>query len=206
MITPPDITSPIDLRSIKDAAEWESTAMEKRPWRVEFFDVFASEIAKHSEKADVIELGSGPGFLAAHLFPKLPQLKLHLLDFSEAMHSLAQARLGAKASSVQYLVRSFREPDWSAGLGNFDYVITNQAVHELRHKRHAVGLHRAISTLLRPQGSYLVCDHYAGDDGMRNHELYMTIQEQKSALRAAGFSQVDQLLAKGGLVLHRASI
>jgi SAM-dependent methyltransferase len=206
MNTSPDIPSPIDLRSLKDAAEWGSTAMEKRPWRVEFFDIFASEIAKHFENAEVLELGSGPGFLAAHLLAKLPQLKLHLLDFSEAMHSLAQARLDGRASSVKYLVRSFREPDWSADLGNFDCVITNQAVHELRHKHHAVDLHRAVSTLLRPQGIYLVCDHYAGDDGMRNNELYMTIQEQKTALLVAGFSQVDQLLAKAGLVIYRAAI
>jgi ubiquinone/menaquinone biosynthesis C-methylase UbiE len=206
MISSPDIPSPIDLRSLQDAAEWESTAMEKRPWRMAFFDVFASEIAQHSEKTKVLELGSGPGFLAAHLLAKLPQLKLHLLDFSEAMHSLAQARLGAKASSVQHLVRSFRDPDWSADLGNFDCVITHQAVHELRHKRHAVGLHRVVSALLRPQGSYLVCDHYAGDDGMRNDQLYMTIPEQKAALLDAGFSEVNQLLATRGLVLHRATI
>jgi SAM-dependent methyltransferase len=206
MTSSSDIPSPIDLRSPQDAAEWESTAMEKRPWRVEFFDVFASEIAQHSEKTKVLELGSGPGFLAAHLLAKLPHLKLHLLDFSEAMHSLAQARIGAKALSVQYLVRSFRDPDWHAGLDSFDCVITNQAVHELRHKRHALGLHRAVSTLLRPQGSYLVCDHYAGDDGMRNDQLYMTIPEQKAALLDAGFSEVDQLLVTRGLVLHRATI
>jgi ubiquinone/menaquinone biosynthesis C-methylase UbiE len=202
----PDVHSPIDLRSLKDASEWASTAMEKRPWRVEFFDVFASEIARHSEKAGVLELGSGPGFLAAHLLAQLPQLNLHLLDFSEAMHSLARERLGKKASSVKYIVRSFREPDWSADLQSFDCVITNQAVHELRHKRHAIGLHRAVRALLKPEGSYLACDHYVGGDGMRNDQLYMTIQEQQAALLEAGFSRVDQLLAKGGLVLNRAMV
>jgi SAM-dependent methyltransferase len=204
MTIPPDIPSPIDLRSLQDAIDWESTAMEKRPWRLEFFDVFSSELAKHTEKVDVLELGSGPGFLAAHLLAQLPQLKLHLLDFSVAMHALAQKRLATKDASVQYIVRSFREPDWFAGVGKFDCVITNQAVHELRHKSHAIGLHRAVRDLLRSHGSYLVCDHYAGDDGMHNDQLYMTIQEQKVALLEAGFSQVDQLLAKDGLVLHRA--
>jgi ubiquinone/menaquinone biosynthesis C-methylase UbiE len=203
---PPDVESPIDLRSLKDASEWASTAMEKRPWRVDFFDVFASEIASHSEHAEVLELGSGPGFLATHLLAQLPQLNLHLLDFSEAMHSLAKERLGARAPSVQFLVRNFREPDWFAGLQSFDCVITNQAVHELRHKRHAIGLHHAVRALLKPEGSYLVCDHYAGGDGIRNDQLYMTIQEQKAALLAAGFSRVDQLLAKGGLVLNRAMV
>jgi ubiquinone/menaquinone biosynthesis C-methylase UbiE len=203
---PPDVHSPIDLRLLKDASAWESTAMEKRPWRVEFFNIFTSEIATHSGNADVLELGSGPGFLAAHLLAQLPQLNLHLLDFSEAMHSLARERLGKKASSVKYIVRSFREPDWSADLQSFDCLVTNQAVHELRHKRHAIGLHRAVRALLKPEGSYLVCDHYVGGDGMRNDQLYMTIQEQQAALLDAGFSRVDQLLAKGGLVLNRAMV
>ncbi len=200
----PDIPSPIDLRTLKDATDWESTAMEKRPWRTEFFDLFASEIGKHSETAKVLELGSGPGFLAVHLLGKLPQLKLHLLDFSDAMHALAKMRLASKASSATYITRSFLEPDWPANLGDFDCVITNQAVHELRHKRHAANLHRAVRTLLRPHACYLVCDHYSGDDGMQNDQLYMMIQEQKASLIEAGFTIVEQLLVKGGLVLHPA--
>ena len=199
-----DIPSPIDLRTIKDATDWESTAMEKRPWRVEFFDIFSLEISKCSDTAKVLELGSGPGFLAAHVLHALPRLKLHLLDFSDAMHALAKKRLAAKGSSSIYITRSFREPDWAVGLDDFDCIMTNQAVHELRHKRHATNLHRAVRALLRPQGSYLVCDHYCGRDGMKNDQLYMTIEEQKAALMEAGFTKVDQLLAKGGLVLHRA--
>jgi len=201
---PPDVPSPIDLRNPKDAAEWESTAMEKRPWRPEFFDAFAEQIGLVAGHAEVLELGSGPGFLAAHILGKLPQSRLHLLDFSDAMHALARARLGSRADLVHFIVRSFREPSWPAGLGTYDYVVTNQAVHELRHKRYALEFHRAVRSLLRPNGAYLVCDHYAGDDGMKNQELYMTVEEQRAALHDAGYVTVDQLLYKGGLVLHRA--
>jgi hypothetical protein len=78
-----------------------------------------------------------------------------------------------------------------------------QAVHELRHKRHAIGLHRAVSGLLRRGGLSLVCDYVAGPDGMANHELYMTVSEQAGALGRAGFAGVSVVLEKGGLVLHR---
>lgn len=201
---PPDVPSPIDLRLPMDAAEWERTAMEKRPWRLEFFDAFAEQIGLAAGHPEVLELGSGPGFLAAHILGKLPQSRLHLLDFSEAMYGLARARLGSQAELVHFTVRSFREPSWSTGLGPYDYVITNQAVHELRHKRYAPELHRAVKSLLRPNGIYLVCDHYAGGDGMKNHELYMTIEEQREALYDAGYVTVEQLLCKDGLILHRA--
>ena len=159
-IPPQDVPSPINLQSIDAATEWESTAMEKRPWRVEFFEAFVSEIQQTSDQPTVLELGSGPGFLAAHVLTRLPKARLHLLDFSQAMHTLARARLVALAPAVQFTVRNFREPAWTQGLATFDCVMTNQAVHELRHKRYAPDLHRAVKPLLRNGGTYLVCDHY----------------------------------------------
>ena len=41
---------------------------------------------------------------------------------------------------VLYVERSFREANWPTGLGHFGCIVTNQAVHELRHKRHNVAL------------------------------------------------------------------
>src|SRR5262245_66636896 len=89
-----DVPSPIDLRRLPDAMEWERTALSKRPWRTEFFARFASEIASAPIRVDrVLELGSGPGFLAKHLLDALSGISCVLLDFSPAMHELAKARL-----------------------------------------------------------------------------------------------------------------
>ena len=201
-----DVPSPIDLRLMADAREWEATAMSKRPWRAEFFACFASAIASASvQVCRILELGSGPGFLAEHLLRQQPGVSYVALDFSAAMHQLAAARLGSLASGVWFVERSFREENWSHGLGAFDCIVTNQAVHELRHKRHASMLHTQVKQHLSPGGLYLVCDHFAGEGGMQNEQLYMSVKEQHSALLHAGFSKVEQLLLKGGLVLHRAS-
>ena len=59
--------------------------------------------------------------------------------------------------------------------------------------------------MLGSGGSYLVCNHFYGPDGMTNDQLYMTIEEQKTALETAGFASVREVLKKGGMVLHRAS-
>ncbi|MDK2124354.1 class I SAM-dependent methyltransferase [Parachitinimonas caeni] len=181
--------------------------MTKRPWRVEFFAAFASiiESSSSSDSSRVLELGSGPAFLAEHLLRSNSQLSYVALDFSAAMHELARLRLGAMAERVVFIERSFREPTWFNGLGQFDFVVTNQAVHELRHKQYAPALHRQVKSVLAPGGSYLVCDHIVGDGGMSNDQLYMTVDEQKQALLAAGFCRVDQVLLKGGLVLHCAT-
>jgi len=203
---PEDIPSPIDLRFLCDAREWEQAAMQKRPWRTEFFARFSSEIAATSPQVHrILELGSGPGFLAEHLLRALPQASCVLLDFSPAMHELAKARLGSLASRAQFVERSFKEPAWTIGLGTFQCVVTNQAVHELRNKRYAPELHSQVRVLLEPGGSYLVCDHFVGEGGMKDEQLYMTAEEQRQALAAAGFGSVQQVMLKGGLVLHHAT-
>lgn len=205
MNTPLDVPSPIDLQSAKDAIAWEGAAMTVRPWRVEFFECFADEIARAQGAQRVLELGSGPGFLAAHLLNVLPDLRMVLLDFSAPMHDLARTRLASHLDRVSFVERSFKDPDWFASLGTFDFVVTNQAVHELRHKRHASTLHAQVRNVLGPQGRYLVSDHHAGEGGMSNTDLYMTVEEHREALAAAGYRAVQEIKRKGGMVLHRAS-
>jgi hypothetical protein len=40
---------------------------------------------------------------------------------------------------------------------------------------------------------------------MRNDQLYMTADEQRSALAGAGFTTVEELLRTEGMVLQRAA-
>lgn len=201
-----DVPSPIDLRQMPDATEWERTAMSKRPWRTEFFDRFAAEIAAAPIRVRrVLDLGSGPGFLAKHLLEELPTITCTLVDFSPAMHQLARTRVAGLGHRVEFIERNFKDHDWTRGLGAFHAVVTIQAVHELRHKRHAIELHSRVREILEPGAVYLVCDHFAGDGGMQNQELYMSIEEQRCSLKSAGFARVEQVFVKGGLALHRAS-
>lgn len=204
-MTPDDVPSPIDLRRWPDAVEWEATAMSKRPWRTGFFAAIESAVAALGlPAARVLELGSGPGFLARHLLEAMPSIDYRALDFSPAMHRLARRRLASLAAQVQFIERDFRAADWTEGLGPVDVVVTHQTVHELRHKRHAMAWHRQVSRLLVSGGIYLVGDHFAGEGGMQDEALFMTIDEQRDALSAAGFASVEPLLIERGLVLHRA--
>jgi ubiquinone/menaquinone biosynthesis C-methylase UbiE len=200
---PMDVPSPIDFSRVEEARAWANAANVKRPWRADFFAAIVHELVSlRVPSGSVLELGSGPGFLAERVLQELPELTYTLLDSSAAMQELARVRVGSGVG-VQYVAADFGRDHWADGLGSFDAVATVQAVHELRHKRHAIGLHRAVSGLLRRGGLSLVCDYVAGPDGMANHELYMTVSEQAGALGRAGFAGVSVVLEKGGLVLHR---
>lgn len=201
-----DVPSPIDLQTIEDAREWERTALTVRPWRTEFFDRFAFEISTHKPRVTrVLELGSGPGFLAEHLLIRMPELSYVALDFSGAMHELARARLAPRLGNVEFVERSFKADGWSDGLGEFDCVVTNQAVHELRHKRYAEALHAEVFKALSPGGLYLMCDHFVGDGAMSNTELYMAKDEHRSVLQACGFSALEEIKSFDTLVMYRAT-
>ena len=204
MQLPQDVPSPIDLRLPPDAAHWERMANIKRPWRAEFFQCFSDEIGRRPGTIQVLELGSGPGFLAAHLLAEHGHLRITLLDFSPAMHSLARNRLAPFLDRVSFVEKNFKEPSWFESIGMFHFVVTHQAVHEVRHKRHVPALHAQVREVLAPHGKYLVCDHYVGEDGMRDNELYMTVEEQHQALIAAGYQSVLELKRRGGMVLHSA--
>jgi hypothetical protein len=116
-----------------------------------------------------------------------------------------QSSMEKRPYRAEFIERSFKEAGWGSGLGTFQCVVTNQAIHELRNKRHASTLHAQVRTLLGPDGSYLVCDHFVGENGVTNEQLLMTIEEQREALLSAGFRSVRQVLLKGSLVLHHAT-
>jgi SAM-dependent methyltransferase len=202
-----DVESPIDLRTMADAREWAAIAMEKRPSREEFFQCFVAQLRElRMSDPSVLELGSGPGFLAQRILQSIPGVQYTMLDFSSAMHELARERLGSLAQAVRQVIVDFKCAGWTSGLGTFDAIVTMQAVHEVRHKKHLAGLHKSVRPLLKANGRYLVCDHYVGQDGMKNEALHMTFEEQRDALELAGFGTVTCLLRKGGLVLHSASM
>lgn len=178
-----DVPSPIDLRDPETARAWAEKADRTRPWRQRIREVIAVEIAGAQR---VLELGSGPGQLAQCVLAR--EVSYTCLDFSPAMHELARERCGDRAS---YVVGDFKQPGWSHGLGEFDAVITMQAVHELRHKRHAAALYREVCDIAP---LLVVCDHEPmltaktrfTPDQLR--ALNATCDEQHAFLRAAGFA------------------
>src|SRR5215471_21782744 len=89
-----DVPSPIDLCTEGDARQWAASAMSKRPWRAHFFQRFVQELQSLDvSPLQILELGSGPGFLARCILDAIPSAEYAMLDFSRAMHHLARERL-----------------------------------------------------------------------------------------------------------------
>jgi len=100
----------------------------------------------------------------------------------------------------------FKQANWQKSLDQFDYIIIHQALHELRHKSHALDFHKAVISLLKPKATYFVCDHLFAEDAMQNNELYMSKTEHLSVLKQAGFISIDIQLEIQGLCLFECKV
>jgi SAM-dependent methyltransferase len=192
-----------DWDSATEAAAYGESADRARPWRSEIRDHIAARIATLAPRGRVLELGSGPGLLAHRVLERCRSLAAYtLIDFSEPMLALSRERLHA-FPAASFVLGSFKSEDWRRRVdGPFDCVVSMQAVHELRHKRHARRLYEEVYQVLAVPGLFLVCDHTPFDDSPKSTALYMTEQEQRHALTDAGFANVHVELTMNGLHLY----
>ena len=192
-----------DWDSAEEVAAWAEAADRMRPWRAQIRDHIAGHVAMLPPGARVLELGSGPGFLAHRVLQRCPHLgRYTLLDFSGPMLAFSRERLG-KFPAASFVLASFKSEDWPRHVaGPFDCILSMQAVHELRHKRHARRLYEQVYRVLAVPGRVMICDHTPFDDSSRSTALYMTEHEQQEALAAARFANVRIELRMDSLVLY----
>jgi len=198
-----DVPIRVDFRDPSTALTWIEETRIKRPYRPRFFTAFCAALSRRSS-VRILELGSGPGLLARALLVHCDVRSYVALDFSPAMHALAAEHLGPLASRVDFVTRDFREPAWPDGLGLFDAVVTLQAAHETRHKRHLVPLLARARLVLDPCGVVLYADHYLTPE-TKLPALTPAREDQPLALAQAGFVDVELLHDEGNMALWRGT-
>ena len=183
--------------------EWARDANLKRPFRAEFFAAFVAELNNLSP-AHVLDVGSGPGFLAEQILAHTGVATYHLFDFAPLMLDLSRERLARFGDRACFHQGSFLEPAWWQALpAPFDAVVSMQAVHELRDAARIPQLYGELRALLAPGGLALVADLVNTADRMEDHLL--TAAEQQQALHDAGFQGVRQVQAVADVAMFAAT-
>lgn len=197
-----DVPVRVDHRDAATARAWIDDTHARRPYRPRFFDAFCAELT--GPKLRILELGSGPGELAREILERCDVEAYVALDWSPAMHAIAAEQLGSLASWVTFETRDFREPAWARDLGAFDAIVTMQAAHETRHKRHLVPLLEQARQLLVTGGVVLYADHYVLPE-TKLPALFHTRDDQPRAIEQAGFGDVRLCYEEGGMALWRGA-
>jgi SAM-dependent methyltransferase len=192
-----DVPIRVDFRDDPTARAWIEDTRVRRPYRHRFFAAFCAAL---SPRGRVLELGSGPGQLAREILTHCDVQSYTALDFSPAMHAIAAEHLGELAARVTFVTRDFREPAWPEGLDSFDAIVTLQAAHETRHKKHLVPLLERARTLLVPGGVMLYADHYLTPE-TKLPALLPARDDQPLALERAGFVDVQLVYDEADMAL-----
>jgi len=194
-----DVPIRVDFRDPATARTWIEDTRIKRPYRPRFFAAFCDALSSRP-KLRILELWSGPGQLARELLVHCDVQSYVALDFSPAMHEIAAEHLGELARRLTFITRDFREPAWPADLGPFDAIVTLQAAHETRHKRHLVPLLERARSVLASGGLVLYADHYLTPD-TKLPALSPARADQPLALERAGFVDVHLRYEEGNMAL-----
>ncbi len=197
-----DVPYSEDLQDPSDAKAWVEAADRKRPLRVHIRRAIVNELRLLAPGSRVLELGSGPGLLAEQVLLNCPAItKYTLLDFSEPMLEMSRDRV-ARFPSAEFVNADFRSEGWMRCLtAPYDAVVSMQAVHEVRHKRHVPKLYGHVHELLASDAPFLIADRVPEDDSPRSAALFMTEREQTRALADAGFHDVRVVMSGDALVL-----
>jgi SAM-dependent methyltransferase len=199
-----DVPISVDFKQVAVARQWAIESMAKRPYRKRFFTRIA-ELIKNLSPSEVLELGSGPGFLANEILNMNPGISYTGFDFSDAMHELSRENNSNFSNNTSFIVGDFMKPDWFKQLNQFECIVTMQAAHEVRHKSKSNEFLLPIKNVLAPGGSLIYCDHFFDSGLMNNDQLYMSLTEQESSFREVGFQNITKIMAEGSLVLWQLS-
>ena len=99
----------------------------------------------------ILDIGTGTGFLAAHLLEIFPRAQVIAVDGAAAMMQQAQARLGHKSRQLTWKICSFQELAKDNTLPALDAVVSSFALHHLSADE-KLELYRALLPKLRAGG------------------------------------------------------
>lgn len=139
-----DVPPGVDFLDAEQVRAWISACEVDKPWRGPMRRRFADLVSALPCGARVLELGSGPGYLAEAVLESSPDLESYtLLDCSEHMLALSRERL-TRFEAARFVKADFKTADWRQELSPpYAAVLAMQAVHEVRHKRHVPDLYGA---------------------------------------------------------------
>lgn len=153
----------------------------------------------------VLDVGGGYGLFAGVVLEAFPAARVVLHDFSEPMLARAAAHLAGAADRVALHRGDLHDDAWHRGLtGPFDLVVSALALHNLRSHDAIRRVYADVAGLVAPGGCFLTVDLVApatvaapAGQGDQHRRGFVTVGEQLSWLRTAGFAASDCLWKDG---------
>ena len=153
------------------AADWAGR-FEPTPDRLALFDLMLSELrGRVPPHGRIVELGIGPGYLAAHLLDALPASRYQGLDFSRTMLDIAARRLRRHARRADFTQADLLAHGWWEALnGPVDAIVSTWALHDLGGRDQVEHVYAGCAKALGNRGLLLNGDFIKPDGARQEYE------------------------------------
>ena len=174
---------------------WANRFVPTEP-RLRLFDMVLAQIVKLNKRdAHVLELGTGPGYMARHLLERNDSITYEALDFSEVFFDVARETLGELKSRVVFTNADLMDQDWPTTLTERpNAIVSTWALHDLGGQQAVANVYaRCFETL--PLDGVLVNGDFikpVGTDWEYEPGRF-EISRHLEFLRAAGFKEPSSI-------------
>ena len=169
--------------------EWAEKFIPSAP-RIKLFETILRQIENAGyTKASVLELGIGPGFLAAYVLDRLPDIRYTGLDYSAAMLEIAGKRTAAHNERIDFIQADLIKEAWGKKIERTpDVIVTTWALHDLFEKKNIFNVYKSCFELLPDRGLLLNGDFIKPEESAHEYEGgRIKPSEHLDILRKAGF-------------------
>ncbi|MEM9355546.1 MAG: class I SAM-dependent methyltransferase [Pseudomonadota bacterium] len=169
---------------------WASRFVPTEP-RLQLFDMILDQVnALGKEAPHVVELGTGPGYMARHILERHAVMTYEALDFSEVFFDVARETIGDLVPRVTFTNADLMDQAWPQKLSRQpDAIISTWALHDLGGRDPVADVYARCYEAL-PAGGVLVNGDFIKPDGTSwDYEPgRFEIDIHLDFLRKAGFS------------------
>lgn len=168
---------------------WASRFVPTAP-RLQLFDMILEEVEKLGKpEAHVLELGTGPGYMARHMLERNQSISFEALDFSDVFMDVARETLGGLTARVTFTNADLMAQDWPSKLSKQpDAIVSTWALHDLGGQQPVADVYARCHEVL-PAGGLLANGDFIKPDGTDwDFEAgRFEVDRHLEFLRAAGF-------------------
>lgn len=152
-----DNSKPVSLPTLLDA--WEEMSAGYLPGRRELIDALVDELLARPSAVTVLDLGSGPGTLLAHLATCVPDLVAVGIDHDPVLLQLASTHLNSIRPPCTLIDAPLNSPWWDHNAldDGVDIVVAMLVLHYFPAEQWTT-LFAQVRHVLRPGGCFAVID------------------------------------------------
>ena len=174
------------------------------------FYKFTAALLPAGENAKVLDLGCGTGLELEEFFLVNPNAKVTGIDLTEAMLDSLKAKFPDK--DITTICGSYFDVPFGDGI--FDAAVSVESLHHFS-KEEKIPLYTKLRKALKPEGYFVLTDYFAKTDEQEvffrqellrlrkeqnlpdevfyHYDTPLTVEHEKEALIAAGFTKVEVL-------------